>query len=244
MHMSRTGLQDFLLQCGNSSSLQPCPLSQQCTPRYERLARSGFSGECPQEECPSKDCSCTTQLLSWIVSLRQDPEGLSALGDILPTGLALVLPTGKVVIPAVFKTWCHSHQTRLSRWCHLCQWGPVFCTRSHISIHAMPCPPAQSASIVDQILPEMCSGASSPPDSHAKHEPVVAALNFKVDSDRVYCGHSQHTGPSLVFAWLQGRLIDHLRNTQSVGLEDLQALVLDEADRLLQMGFAEEVGHC
>ena len=45
--------------------------------------------------------------------------------------------------------------------------------------------------------------------------------------------------PSL--AWLQGRLIDHLRNTQSVGLEDLQALVLDEADRLLQMGFAEEV---
>jgi ATP-dependent RNA helicase DDX27 len=39
----------------------------------------------------------------------------------------------------------------------------------------------------------------------------------------------------------QGRLIDHLRNTQSVGLEDLQALVLDEADRLLQMGFSEEV---
>lgn len=43
---------------------------------------------------------------------------------------------------------------------------------------------------------------------------------------------------------LQGRLIDHLRNTQSVGLEDLQALVLDEADRLLEMGFAEEVSTC
>ena len=42
----------------------------------------------------------------------------------------------------------------------------------------------------------------------------------------------------------QGRLIDHLRNTQSFGLEDLQALVLDEADRLLAMGFSEEVrGH-
>jgi len=39
----------------------------------------------------------------------------------------------------------------------------------------------------------------------------------------------------------QGRLIDHLRNTQSVGLEDLQLLVLDEADRLLEMGFSEEV---
>ena len=48
-------------------------------------------------------------------------------------------------------------------------------------------------------------------------------------------------GTSAFSAWLQGRLIDHLRNTQSVGLEDLQALVLDEADRLLQMGFAEEV---
>lgn len=40
---------------------------------------------------------------------------------------------------------------------------------------------------------------------------------------------------------LQGRLIDHLRNTQLIGLEDLQALVLDEADRLLSMGFMDEV---
>jgi hypothetical protein len=36
-------------------------------------------------------------------------------------------------------------------------------------------------------------------------------------------------------------MIDHLRNTQSVGLEELAVLVLDEADRLLEMGFAEEV---
>ena len=36
-------------------------------------------------------------------------------------------------------------------------------------------------------------------------------------------------------------MIDHLRNTQSFGLEDLQGLVLDEADRLLAMGFADEV---
>lgn len=45
--------------------------------------------------------------------------------------------------------------------------------------------------------------------------------------------------PSVLLS--QGRLIDHLRNTQSVGLEDLAVLVLDEADRLLEMGFAEEV---
>lgn len=43
---------------------------------------------------------------------------------------------------------------------------------------------------------------------------------------------------------MQGRLIDHLRNTQSMGLEDLQLLVLDEADRLLEMGFSEEVHTC
>ncbi len=39
-------------------------------------------------------------------------------------------------------------------------------------------------------------------------------------------------------------MIDHLRNTQSVGLEDLAVLILDEADRLLEMGFAEEVRCC
>ncbi|PSC68971.1 DEAD-box ATP-dependent RNA helicase 28 [Micractinium conductrix] len=46
--------------------------------------------------------------------------------------------------------------------------------------------------------------------------------------------------PEIVVA-TPGRLIDHLRNTQSVGLEDLAVLVLDEADRLLEMGFAEEI---
>ena len=58
---------------------------------------------------------------------------------------------------------------------------------------------------------------------------------------------SLRTRPEIVIA-TPGRLIDHVRNTHSVGLEDLAALVLDEADRLLEMGFLEEireiVRHC
>lgn len=46
--------------------------------------------------------------------------------------------------------------------------------------------------------------------------------------------------PDIVVA-TPGRLLDHLLNTQSVDLEDVEILVLDEADRLLEMGFVEEV---
>jgi ATP-dependent RNA helicase DDX27 len=38
-----------------------------------------------------------------------------------------------------------------------------------------------------------------------------------------------------------GRMIDHLRNSKGVHLDDLEILVLDEADRLLELGFTEEV---
>ena len=48
------------------------------------------------------------------------------------------------------------------------------------------------------------------------------------------------TRPEIVVA-TPGRLIDHLRNTHSVDLDSLAALVLDEADRLLELGFAQEV---
>lgn len=38
-----------------------------------------------------------------------------------------------------------------------------------------------------------------------------------------------------------GRMLDHLRNTMSVDLNELAVLILDEADRLLQIGFASEI---
>ena len=38
-----------------------------------------------------------------------------------------------------------------------------------------------------------------------------------------------------------GRLLDHLQNTKGFSLEDVEVLVLDEADRLIEMGFKDEV---
>ena len=46
--------------------------------------------------------------------------------------------------------------------------------------------------------------------------------------------------PDVVVA-TPGRLLDHVTNSQGVDLDDLEFLVLDEADRLLELGFQEEV---
>ncbi|KAE8736151.1 DEAD-box ATP-dependent RNA helicase 28 [Hibiscus syriacus] len=46
--------------------------------------------------------------------------------------------------------------------------------------------------------------------------------------------------PDIVVA-TPGRMIDHLRNTMSVDLDDLAVLILDEADRLLELGFNAEI---
>ena len=70
---------------------------------------------------------------------------------------------------------------------------------------------------------------------------VVGGLSANVQAS------SLRTRPEIVVA-TPGRMIDHVRNSHGVGLEDLAALVLDEADRLLEMGFLEEireiVRHC
>ena len=46
--------------------------------------------------------------------------------------------------------------------------------------------------------------------------------------------------PDIVVA-TPGRIIDHLRNSMSVDLDDLAVLILDEADRLLELGFSAEI---
>lgn len=46
--------------------------------------------------------------------------------------------------------------------------------------------------------------------------------------------------PDIIVA-TTGRLIDHIQNTKGFSLEDVEVLVLDEADRLLEMGFKDEL---
>ena len=46
--------------------------------------------------------------------------------------------------------------------------------------------------------------------------------------------------PDLIVA-TPGRLIDHIQNTKGFSLEDVDVLVLDEADRLIEMGFKDDV---
>ena len=46
--------------------------------------------------------------------------------------------------------------------------------------------------------------------------------------------------PHIVIA-TPGRLVDHLENTKGFTLRSLQYLVMDEADRILNMDFEEEV---
>ena len=46
--------------------------------------------------------------------------------------------------------------------------------------------------------------------------------------------------PDLVVA-TTGRLLDHIHNTKGFTLESVDILVLDEADKLLEMGFKDEL---
>jgi superfamily II DNA/RNA helicase len=41
-----------------------------------------------------------------------------------------------------------------------------------------------------------------------------------------------------------GRLLYHLKNTDSLNLANLQHIVIDEADRMLDMGFEREMEDC
>jgi ATP-dependent RNA helicase DDX27 len=63
---------------------------------------------------------------------------------------------------------------------------------------------------------------------------VVGGMSSKLQSAEL------RTRPDIVIA-TPGRLLDHMLNSPSVDCDDVDVLVLDEADRLLDMGFEKEV---
>ncbi|KDP35421.1 hypothetical protein JCGZ_10804 [Jatropha curcas] len=63
---------------------------------------------------------------------------------------------------------------------------------------------------------------------------IVGGLPTKVQESAL------RSMPDIVVA-TPGRMIDHLRNSMSVDLDDLAVLILDEADRLLELGFSAEI---
>ncbi|KAL1542899.1 DEAD-box ATP-dependent RNA helicase 28 [Salvia divinorum] len=63
---------------------------------------------------------------------------------------------------------------------------------------------------------------------------IVGGVSMKVQEAAL------RTLPDIVVA-TPGRMIDHLRNSMSVHLDELAILILDEADRLLELGFSAEI---
>jgi ATP-dependent RNA helicase DDX27 len=63
---------------------------------------------------------------------------------------------------------------------------------------------------------------------------VVGGLSVKVQETEL------RSRPDVIVC-TPGRMIDHARNSRAVHLEDVEILILDEADRLLEMGFEHEV---
>lgn len=62
----------------------------------------------------------------------------------------------------------------------------------------------------------------------------VGGLSLKVQEAQL------KEGPDIVVA-TPGRLIDHVRNSLSFGIDDIEILIMDEADRMLEEGFAAEL---
>ncbi|XP_001630794.2 ATP-dependent RNA helicase DDX18 [Nematostella vectensis] len=63
---------------------------------------------------------------------------------------------------------------------------------------------------------------------------IMGGVNRKAEAERL------QKGVNLLIA-TPGRLLDHLQNTQGFLYKNLQCLVIDEADRILEIGFEEEM---
>ena len=63
---------------------------------------------------------------------------------------------------------------------------------------------------------------------------MIAGANRKAEADRLVKGVN-------ILVATPGRLLDHLANTQGFNYQRLQILVIDEADRILDQGFEEDM---
>ena len=66
------------------------------------------------------------------------------------------------------------------------------------------------------------------------HGLVIGGANRKAESDRLTKGVN-------ILVCTPGRLLDHLANTRGFNFQRLQMLVIDEADRILEQGFEEDM---
>lgn len=98
-----------------------------------------------------------------------------------------------------------------------------------------------NVSRVVMLLPtrELAAQCHAVVTSLARYTGVRAALavgGLNAEAQQV----ALRTRPHIVVA-TPGRLIDHVRNSHGFSLDDIEVLVMDEADRLLDMGFQAEV---
>ena len=63
---------------------------------------------------------------------------------------------------------------------------------------------------------------------------IMGGANRKAEAERL------QKGVNLLVA-TPGRLLDHLQNTKGFNVANLKVLVIDEADRILEVGFEEEM---
>jgi ATP-dependent RNA helicase DDX18/HAS1 len=69
---------------------------------------------------------------------------------------------------------------------------------------------------------------------HQTHGLIMGGANRRAEAERLV------KGVNLLVA-TPGRLLDHLQNTQGFNYKNLKCLIIDEADRILEIGFEEEM---
>jgi ATP-dependent RNA helicase DDX27 len=104
----------------------------------------------------------------------------------------------------------------------------------------MPRTPAASRALVLTPTRELAAQCLSMTVSIARYTSIKSCLIVGGSKNNAAQATELKTRPDLIIA-TPGRLLDHVQNAASFDLDDIVILVLDEADRLLDLGFIEEV---